>query len=456
MAIITPVASFKTTLTQKLSAAGTTAFIDTTTDDSGNDLDGKIIAVTLEKGVSGKEETVIGTVSTSGASMTSLTRNIDVLDGTTAGTGVTHRKKSTVEITAFPYLTLALRALNGTDQLAAASKMAYDGAVTHVVGSNELATIKYADDLAIAGAPDSSATTKGLNEMATSAESQAGTDTGSTTGPLVVAPSDIAANVQNQSHVYLADSGAADAYVITLVPAVTAYAAGQRFTFLATNACTGASTLNVNGLGVKDIKKSENGTVAAALANNDILAAQIVTVVYDGTQFLMDSPLGTRMTSATNFEAQTFFASTDISAAEAETLTDGSDASALHSHTSKNGTTTKNAADASVTQNIAHGFGAVPNRVRIKGIMYTGGSGAGDTNTYIAETVYNGTTQSSISIYGTNNTVPALAATTFTLNASATTGTQTGVVTLDATNIIITWTKASSPSGTYNLLWEVE
>jgi hypothetical protein len=171
----------------------------------------------------------------------------------------------------------------------------------------EIITKKYADDLAIAGAPDSNTTTKGLNEMATTAESQAGTDTGTTTGPLVAAPSDIAANAQNQEHTYLADSGAADAYVITLAPAITAYAAGQRFTFLATSACTGASTLNVNGLGTKDIRKSENAVVAAALVANDILAAQIVTVVYDGTQFMMDSPLGTRVTSGVSFESQTFF-----------------------------------------------------------------------------------------------------------------------------------------------------
>jgi hypothetical protein len=37
---------------------------------------------------------------------------------------------------------------------------------------------------------------------------------------------------------YYADTGAADAYVITPAPAITAYAAGQRFSFKATNANT--------------------------------------------------------------------------------------------------------------------------------------------------------------------------------------------------------------------------
>jgi len=45
---------------------------------------------------------------------------------------------------------------------------------------------------------------------------------------------------------------------------------------------------------------------------------------------------------------------------------------------------------------------------------------------------------------------------TFTLNtaASGVDTTQVGVVTFDATNIIITWTKTGSPTGSYLLLWE--
>jgi hypothetical protein len=51
---------------------------------------------------------------------------------------------------------------------------------------------------------------------------------------------------------------------------------------------TGAATLNVNGLGAKTIKKF--GT-ANDLATGDILANQIVTVIYDGTNFQMTSAL---------------------------------------------------------------------------------------------------------------------------------------------------------------------
>lgn len=121
----------------------------------------------------------------------------------------------------------------------------------------------------------------------------------------------------------------------------------------------------------------------------------------------------------------------------------------------KNGNTTKNAADASVVQLIPHGCAAVPSKVRVKGvILYSTGSNS-QTNT--AQTVYDGTTQSSISTYGngTNAGGNNVEATTFTISsASAAAGDQTGVITFDATNIIITWTKTGSPTGTYQLLWE--
>lgn len=60
-----------------------------------------------------------------------------------------------------------------------------------------------------------------------------------------------------------------------------AYAAGQTFSFTAANTNTGAVTLNINGLGVKNVTKAG----ATALIANDILIGQIVTVVYDGTKF---------------------------------------------------------------------------------------------------------------------------------------------------------------------------
>ncbi len=85
---------------------------------------------------------------------------------------------------------------------------------------------------------------------------------------------------------YLADSGTTNAYAVTLRPAITAYTTGLSITFQAASANTASCTLAVNGLTATTIKKN----VSTNLAANDILANQIVTVVYDGTNFQMISP----------------------------------------------------------------------------------------------------------------------------------------------------------------------
>ena len=86
---------------------------------------------------------------------------------------------------------------------------------------------------------------------------------------------------------YAVDTGEANAHAITLAPALDAYIAGMPVFFRAANANTGASTIDINGLGAKAIKKNGNEDLAVG----DILAGQIVTVIYDGTAFhLMAAP----------------------------------------------------------------------------------------------------------------------------------------------------------------------
>jgi hypothetical protein len=95
---------------------------------------------------------------------------------------------------------------------------------------------------------------------------------------------------------YATDTGIANAYVITLNPAPTAYVAGQSFKFKATNANTGTSTLNVNGLGAKTIKKNSNVNLVAG----NILAGQIVTAVYDGSNFQIREDISSALADMTN------------------------------------------------------------------------------------------------------------------------------------------------------------
>lgn len=97
----------------------------------------------------------------------------------------------------------------------------------------------------------------------------------------------VLAKLQDGSILYAADSVGTDAYAVTLSPAPTAYTTGMTVNFKSGTANTGAATLNVNALGAKTIKKNRDQD----LATNDIEASQMVTVIYDGTNFQMQSQL---------------------------------------------------------------------------------------------------------------------------------------------------------------------
>ena len=80
--------------------------------------------------------------------------------------------------------------------------------------------------------------------------------------------------------------GSANAHTITLTPAITAYAAGQRFAFIPGNTNTGATTIDVNGVGAKSIKK-----FAADVSAGDLSTSVPCSITYDGTNFNLDTPL---------------------------------------------------------------------------------------------------------------------------------------------------------------------
>lgn len=82
-------------------------------------------------------------------------------------------------------------------------------------------------------------------------------------------------------HRGLVDSSSGDAYVWTFAPKITALYTGLRVCFPAAAANAGAASLNADGLGVKTIKKH----VTQDLVTNDVLAGQMLEMVYDGTNF---------------------------------------------------------------------------------------------------------------------------------------------------------------------------
>ena len=98
-----------------------------------------------------------------------------------------------------------------------------------------------------------------------------------------------AGQVQDGSFVWLGTtSGTANAQTATATPAITAYAAGQKFRFKAGFTNTGATTLQINGIaGPKNIFDIATN---AALRSDQILVNYIYEVIYDGTQFVLLEP----------------------------------------------------------------------------------------------------------------------------------------------------------------------
>ena len=81
---------------------------------------------------------------------------------------------------------------------------------------------------------------------------------------------------------YAADIGTANAYVLNLASAPSAYVSGMTVAFVPANSNgSGASTINVNSLGGVNITDCNAGTPAPGL----IKAGQYIIATYDGTQF---------------------------------------------------------------------------------------------------------------------------------------------------------------------------
>lgn len=90
-----------------------------------------------------------------------------------------------------------------------------------------------------------------------------------------------------QKGIYVATvGGTVDVITLTPAPSIGAYAAGQRFSFIAAGANTGAVTVNVSSVGAKNLQKRGSN----ALVAGDIPSGALVTMEYDGTRFQLLAP----------------------------------------------------------------------------------------------------------------------------------------------------------------------
>lgn len=99
---------------------------------------------------------------------------------------------------------------------------------------------------------------------------------------------------------FSADSGAVNALVATLVPAITALTVGMPFGVQVANTNTGATTLAVNGLGPYPLHKLGNVPLVAG----DIVATQIIQVAWDGANFQLLTYSSPSITDAQTLQGQ--------------------------------------------------------------------------------------------------------------------------------------------------------
>ncbi len=215
-------------------------------------------------------EFIVG--SKSGTTVSSLLRGIDPQDGTTERTALKakHLRGKAVVITDAPFLPVAYRLLNGDEGFPNILK--YAGTVTPT-DDKHLIPKAYADAIALAGAPDAATGTKGVTKLTTAPASP--------TEPIAVGATDV-----------------------TATPTA-------------------------------DRVPRANGSGKLAQAWLDLTASFTFTGVVDITANLWKlGGVAFTGTMALLNEATTFFNATDITGAEAETLTASitSNAASLHAH----------------------------------------------------------------------------------------------------------------------------
>lgn len=94
--------------------------------------------------------------------------------------------------------------------------------------------------------------------------------------------------IQDSNIRYAVTGGSSNAYTLDPQPPIATLVAGISLLAKVSFTCTGASTLNLSGLGDKSIKKNVSQDVAAG----DLFIDQMIEFFYDGTNFQLPGALG--------------------------------------------------------------------------------------------------------------------------------------------------------------------
>lgn len=464
-----PIASFRTTLTNKVTATATTFYIDSVTDDDGNSMNGLVLDFLVDRGKS-TEEYIRGTVDSATMSLTSVTRKHSVKTGESlSATGYAHAKKAVIEISEHPAVAQIARRFNGTDAFDADNRPILDvdqdatddkefvsqgqlnrtamGGVTtsrvlcigtagETVAAGNLVYLKVSDGEWYKCDADTAAT---VDNILLGIAQGAGTDGNTISGGVLLAGIDTNQSgmtigaIQYASNTAGAIGGSAGTTEVVIGQARTAtnlyfwprYA--QQLTEDQQDALAGTS-----GTPSNSNKYVTNDDTSATAAASKVVRSNGSSKIAEGYLQMTD--------------------------AQATDLTDGGSSTAhYHPRAAIAATRDLTAASGAVTH--AHGLGVAPKWVKVTAFLNTTAGSVGQ----IAHSVghWDGTTYACAYNGGYVSGSWALAAGTstsyvvnLTLGGDASNDNQTATVSVDATNVTLTWTKNNTPAGTAILLIE--
>ena len=131
------------------------------------------------------------------------------------------------------------------------------------------------------------------------------------TTKLITGDLSAATNLQKQadfaallaSTAYVVDSGTANTIVVSVAGAT--YTAGSYLIIKVATTNTGITTINLNALGTKGLKKITN-TGIVDLSAGDISAGAVIFCVYDGTQYITDVGLASHLADFTQLKLRVY------------------------------------------------------------------------------------------------------------------------------------------------------
>lgn len=111
-------------------------------------------------------------------------------------------------------------------------------------------------------------------------------------------------DIQQAAFQFAVAGGTADALTVTLTPVPLSYSQPLTIRVKITATNTGATTIDVNGLGVRNILKMSEGTLSS-LAAGDLVSGGIYEMSYDGTQFQLTTQYNTGIISVSQGDLNT-------------------------------------------------------------------------------------------------------------------------------------------------------